>query len=356
MKGQTIQVYLQRLHLFKAVPLAVISMDESVVTVTQGSGDLWKFTGVQGGKGESPQGAMIEVHYRNASGPLLHRLYVEVYNRITVAVVVHAMTIGQIDDASIAPAGPSLSRSDIETLFNGVNDIWRAAGIQFEVESWLTEQIELRQAGTMDASEFSALTSTNRVPDKLNMYLVRSMTGAGIGWGAPSTALVVGEMMAGATYHQQPPEVVQAIAHEIGHFLSLMHPGTLSSNGDNLPNPAAGQTEDYAMQDYWSRRSLMYVATALWPTGSSLQPTVRQRGRQSDVGYGNIPYPSGGFKRSGGKMLCCKIVGSIKSSGKLSEISAARKIAFQHRSKSNENNNTAWNQNIDSKPGHGVFA
>lgn len=174
------------------------------------------------------------------------------------------------------------------------------------------------------------------------MYVVDAMIGGGIGWGARNTALVAAEQMHGAG-PSTPDQLVQTFAHEIGHFLGLWHPGTANSQGDNLPFPPQ-HPADHAMQDYWSRRSLMYVYTSLGPT-NPLAPNVRQRGRQMDVGNGWFV---------GGKMLCCKVVPQIISSANFSEIATSRGIAMVNQVI--ETRTTAWKSRIDAETGNGLFA
>lgn len=349
MAGETIQVRMARVHVASGVPLFLKSSDETVVKVRQLADDVVELTGVARTGGgvvvDDPRTSTVEVRYGSSDGQLLHRLFVEHYDPITVAVAVHLVSIGQKGHPEIPRVPPSLQRSKIEPIFDSINDIWRAAGIRFQVTQWLDDTVDLNQAGVMTVqgsiNEFNDVTGLNRKAAHLNMYVVDSMIGGGIGWGARNTALVAAEQMHGAG-PSTPDQLVQTFAHEIGHFLGLWHPGTANSQGDNLPFPPQ-HPEDHAMQDYWSRRSLMYVYTSLGPT-NPLAPNVRQRGRQMDVGNGWFV---------GGKMLCCKVVPKIVSSADRSEIATARGIGMLN--KVTQTRTTAWNSRIDTRTGDGLF-
>ncbi|VWB44446.1 M12 family metallo-peptidase [Burkholderia lata] len=349
MAGETIQVRMARVHVAGGAPLFLKSSDETVVKVRQLADDVVELKGFDGtdmNVDARPKKATIAVHYGGIDGTVLHRLHVEVYDPIEVAVALHLVSIGQRGNPEIPRVPPSLQRSKIEPVFESINKIWRAAGICFQVTQWLDDTIDLNQAGVMTVqgaiNEFNDVTGLNRKAAHLNMYVVDSMIGGGIGWGARNTALVAAEQMHGDR-PSSPDELVQTFAHEIGHFLGLSHPGTANSQGDNLPFPPQ-HPEDHAMQDYWSRRSLMYVYIGLGLT-NPLAPNVRQRGRQMDIGNG---------WRVGGKMLCCKVVTKIVSSEDKSEIATARGIAMLNQVI--QTRTTAWNSQNNTETGNGLFA
>ncbi|CAB3748255.1 hypothetical protein LMG29660_00828 [Burkholderia puraquae] len=347
MAGETIQVRMVRVHVAVGAPLFLKSSDEAVVKVRQLVDDVVELLGVGGGgKVAAPNTAAIEVRYGSPDGLVLHRLHVEVYDPIEVAVAVHLVAIGQKGHPEIPRVPPSLQRSKIEPIFDSINDIWRAAGVRFQVTQWLDDTIDLNQAGVMTVqgaiNEFTDVTGLNRKAGHLNMYVVNAMIGGGIGWGAKNTALVAAEQMHGG-HSSTHDELVQTFAHEIGHFLGLWHPGTAHSQGDNLPFPPQ-HPEDHAMQDYWSRRSLMYVYTSLGNI-DPLAPNVRQRGRQINIGNGWLV---------GGKMLCCKVVPKIISSANFSEIVTARGVAMLNQVI--QTRTTAWNSRSNTETGNGLFA
>lgn len=156
-------------------------------------------------------------------------------------------------------------------------------------------------------------------PRKLNLFFVSEIVGSGaIGYGSGGVAIVCAEKstyrVAGTTRPTltgTTQQQIQMIAHEIGHYMSLMHPGTKRAHGDNVP---------LQLEDYWSRRSIMYAYTSLnyqptWPDTSHHDGPCRQRGRQSDVGYGHYV---------GGPFLCCKPIPLLLTSSSNSEIKIAR--------------------------------
>lgn len=346
MSGERIEVRLERLHVSSSAPLFLKSTDESVVTV-QTSGDTVRLTGVTGaGKNVPPKKATIEVRYGGATGPVLRRLYVEVYDPIEVGVVVHFMSIGERGKPEVPRVAPPIHQAQLVPVFEKINSIWRAAGIRFEVVQWVNDTIDLAQAGAMQQGEFYEVTRKNSVPNRLNMYVVPAMVSGGIGFGYPEKGLVAADrMQGGATSTDE--QLLQTFAHEIGHFLGLWHPATFNPKGDEvvvkLPDRAE---ENHALEDYWSRRMLMYCYTGLNRTDVELTGTLRQRGRQSDVG--NDWYV-------GGKMLCCRVVPQIVSSKRASEIQTAREIALLNRVTS-PHTETAWSKYFDNNSGQGVFA
>jgi hypothetical protein len=318
---------------------------------------------------------VVEVRYGSSDGLLLHKLYVQVYAPIEVAVAVHFVSIGQKgrSEQDVPRIAPALSQSTIQQIFHGtpavtipataamhgINHIWRAAGIRFSVTRWLDETIDLHQAGAMTAAtvkdaagndvlihEFDAITNLNRLPNHLNMYVVDSMVGGGIGWGSKNTALVAADKMHGQTPSTRD-RLVQTFAHEIGHFLGLWHPATVNAKGDDVVTKIpGGPPENHALQDYWSRRMLMYCYTSLITTYGPLAATTRQLGRQSNVGNG---------WDVGGKMLCCQVVPKIVSSADKSEIETARAIALQNQVDSSTNTRASWNP-FEQKTDQGMFA
>ena len=373
--GHTVTLRLERLHMAYGVPLSVTSSDPGVVSVVERPGGLYKFTGVKGSEEAAPKQAVVEVRYGSSDGLLLHKLYVQVYAPIEVAVAVHFVSIGQKgrSEQDVPRIAPALSQSTIQQIFHGtpavtipataamhgINHIWRAAGIRFSVTRWLDETIDLHQAGAMTAAtvkdaagndvlihEFDAITNLNRLPNHLNMYVVDSMVGGGIGWGSKNTALVAADKMHGQTPSTRD-RLVQTFAHEIGHFLGLWHPATVNAKGDDVVTKIpGGPPENHALQDYWSRRMLMYCYTSLITTYGPLAATTRQLGRQSNVGNG---------WDVGGKMLCCQVVPKIVSSADKSEIETARAIALQNQVDSSTNTRASWNP-FEQKTDQGMFA
>jgi hypothetical protein len=364
MAGQTITVRLLRLHMAQEAmsKLSLVSTNERVVKIvgrtTDKMGEVVKLSGVPGSMSnnpEMPKEATIEVRYGGVKGPLVHRLSVQVYNPIEVAVAVHFVPIGQRNNEKIAPILPSLKRAEFEKIIDKINITWRAAGVRLHVTKWLTDApVYLTTAGAMTSNgsvnEFDDVTR-NRQSQHMNLYVVDSMIGGGIGWGAAKTALVAADQKHG-DQPSTPDALANVFAHEVGHFLGLWHPATRYSEGDNIAVTVTvtgkTHTERHNLEDLWSCRMLMYGYTRVVhaPYLLPLADDTRQRGRYSDIG--NSQYV-------GGKMLCCKTVPKIVSSFPFSEIVTARKIALLYPYAQPKGTTTGW-LSPNSKSGQGVFA
>ena len=347
MTGETIQVRMENLHISDSTSLNFVSSPPTAVQINR-NGDIIELTGLAGAgamKAE-PQTAKIEVRFGSDTGPLLGRLYVDVYDVITVATVVHSVSIGQSGHPEIVSVGPDLNNDHIETLLGGLNSIWNAAGIQFALadkefvekgtvrpwlnfpgnvfrsgENWLRETTTLSAVGSMKENEFEMIAILNQVDNCLNMFVVPSIEDGNIvalGKRGQGVALRSGSLGANS--------LSRIAAHEAGHFLNLSHPGTYSfkGNGDNV-TILDGVVHDISPQDYWSCRTLMYKSERLRDESvpDPLPNFVRQRRRQDDVGYGaGIP----------GTMLGCRKVSLIKTIQKESEIFRARTEALNYSS------------------------
>lgn len=325
-EGKTIELRLLRLHVGVSAKLVLRSTDESVVKVkiSEPVQGIVALTGVAGSDSADPTDAVIEVRFGSASGPVLHRLHVEVYKMIDVAVAVHFVAIGDRNNPSVPPIPPSWGKEDIKLLLDEASKIWQMAGIRFVATAWRDETVHLDQAGAMKKVEAPTVGELNRVTRHMNMYVAKATTGTpDIGWGGENWALLVAEQSQRGIGHGIEV-MAHTVAHEIGHFLGLLHPGTVNRKGDqHAVLVAGGSVESHMLEDYWSRRSLMYAAVGLMPAHIPLAATTRQRGRQMDIGYG-LGRP--------GYMLCCKVVPRIVSSNQKSEIATARGIALLNES------------------------
>ena len=326
MTGSVIQVGLDRVHVSPATALLLQSTDASVATATL-NGDVVEITGVAGaGPTAQAAAATINVCLDDESQTVLHRLYVQVYDPIVVAVAVHFVSIGKLgeSDDDVPPESPILNRESFFPILERVNNIWRAAGIQFNVNesAWLDERIDLAEVGVMrdTRDERHKVTDLNRADRHLNIYVVPNIGGAATGRTVSGIGVVVADHdKHGALVGEY--QLAQTVAHEIGHFLDLMHPGTKSSWGDEWDAPGG---ENHAMEDYWSRRMLMYGLPGL-KIEPDLPDKVRQRGRQRDVGNG---------EGRNGVMLCSRTVPAILSSSNHSEVEIARSAAKSYQVRS----------------------
>lgn len=327
MVGETIKVKLDRVHISPSAKLFFRSTDENIVKVDNNS-DVVELTGVTGsGSSEHPKEAQIEVRFSSENGPVLHRLYVEVYDEIKVAVTFHFVSIKSTTEAG---KKPELDKQKFQSFFEKVNEVWRSAGISFDVKEGGDKEITLEKAGAVRGEgEKNAVFGLDNESSFLKVFFVSSFDSPHLGSGRIGKGLLVAYHDQGSVDPLQDHVMIHVLAHEIGHVLGLNHPGTFDSNGDSISVEVLVNgfrvPEDHSLQDYWSRRMLMYTnGFELKSVNARVDVNVRQRGRQSDVGYGlgNI-----------GKMLCCRVVPQILSSTSDSEIVTARRAALIYQVK-----------------------
>lgn len=245
-------------------------------------------------KGESfagsvPKSADLEVRFGETDGPIIAKLHVCVFPTLLVSIQPIVVTVD--DSTGSGGAAPAI---DFSKVMQQVSAIWAPCAVEFDVKASSAFTIKLANANKVMLTDLNKVIAKKWQANTINVYIVEQLErffGLGISRAAhtsvglthpcvflgmkdditDSAGNVVGkDDRSGDTYH-----CANDVAHELGHFFSLMHPSDASG-------AAAGTWERF---DTWSMRFLMHnyntTHRGLPPQGSTEWPDF------NDFGYGD---------------------------------------------------------------------
>ncbi len=266
--GDTVHIKVRREDIDGTAKLFVTSSDTSVVTVTAPQGEL-AVDGIFSIKGLVDVISVpvkIQVHLGSATGPVLGEMEPHIFQLRQRRVVAHLVTINGTPTTR--------SKDTLVQLFQDVNVVWRAAGIEFlyNKDETLNDPINgFATAGTVSTNlhanpptwgEFSRVLNLRPDANAVNVYFVKSANEwTGLTFdnenARPNGYGVV--LVDNGNAHD--------LAHELGHFLDLdLHAG----------EDTAGH---HVRDDVDSERRMMFD----WDPLDNAQPAYRH-----DVGYGDL--------------------------------------------------------------------
>lgn len=314
MVGQTkVTVLFLRTEISTSAKLFAISSDTTVVRITSpvAPGLLHsdrtqniQFSAIAAGR------AVIEIRYNWVDGPVLGRLYVQVYPRIQIPMLVHLLAVNPVMAGGRLVSGgqPNVffskacaNRAErvarVTDFVTRANEPWVPHGIVFSIAGFVDTTWGLAQipSGTQNPTINEMLTagmnSPNRSAAAVNVFIVPSVaatiTGMGVStasaraWGlvAPAAAPpppAVQHFGSGLFLHSSSTATPQTIEHEMGHYMSLCAlPNLGHSTGDG--DLASSQA---LRDDLVSRRRLMYPVVSLLNAAPS--------NWRNNTGYGNL--------------------------------------------------------------------
>jgi hypothetical protein len=283
--GETVRVKIRRTGLDEAADLWVTSTDATIVSVTSpdhghlatGASATIHVRGHRG-SGTTPnvRTARLQVHFGNASGPVVGELMVWVLRRLTLDLTPHLVTIR-------GAVGSRASIADIPAIMRMARGIWRPCGIELTAGATRNEDLTFATAGVvadeptsgndMSGTEVARILNTRWIPDTINVYFVHRIgTEDTLGYGfarskiaryhLPNPGIIIADTDSAGTFARDVQSWASTVAHEVGHFLRLEHAGNRQS-----PN---------TLKDTWAHRMLMYNYSLL-SAGDFVQ----------DVGYGD---------------------------------------------------------------------
>lgn len=243
---------------------------------------------------DTTDGQRLFIRLGAVDGPILYEAEPHVFSPLTLNVQPHICTIHSAASAPGTGVAPQANGAaiDINRLRDGVNAVWQPAGVRFNFAAVRNETYFnyvrndfARWASSAAVGNEGHLVATNHVANQCNVYFIRYMQdslGVGVnrdtiaseGWTQPG--IIVGvegsqnaagtttstRSSAGAALYQ---ELINDLAHELGHYLSLQHV-------DNRNSPGRDDT--------FTRRCLMH------PNNLMPGPSGTNNVRANDAGYG----------------------------------------------------------------------
>jgi hypothetical protein len=303
-EGDTISIKVLREDIDATAPLFVTSTNPAMAAIAGasalGAGDVFRLEGVKDSKNVTVK---IQVHLGSAEGPVLGELEPHIFQRRQLRVRAHLVSINPPATGPDAASTTSRTAADLVPLFEGVNRIWRAAGIEFlynQAETRSGSISGFRNQGQMttnlggtppEFSEFSRLinlrdpvTGDRPDPNAINIYFIRAANEVqGLAFDNENPRPTGFGLIVTDTNN---PDPAQTTAHELGHYL----------DSDEHADEDAART--HVRDDIFSERRLMWG-----PADLNTNPGYRR-----DVGYGN--------NRSG-NLLTVKDLGADPNDGEL---------------------------------------
>jgi hypothetical protein len=280
-EGDTISIKVLREDIDATAPLFVTSTNPAMAAVTGASalaaGDVFRLEGVKDSKNVTVK---IQVHLGSDDGPVLGELEPHIFQRRQLRVRAHLVSINPPPTGPDAASTTAQTAASLVAVFEGVNRIWRAAGIEFlynQAETRSGSISGFRNQGQMttnlaasDFGEFSKLinltddvTKDKPDPNAINIYFIRAANEVqGLAFDNENPrptgfGIIIAD--------QNNPDPSQTTAHEIGHYL------------DNDPHADEDAADVHFRDDIVSERRLMWG-----PADLNTDP-----GYRSNVGYGN---------------------------------------------------------------------
>lgn len=300
MEGDSVRIRVvrQSLEASPSAKLYVVSSEPDVASVrSPPHGGLppsteadFEILARRGGEGIASRRVWMEIHAGSPRGPLLARLAVHLFRPMWLRVALHPVRIA-------GAGGEGTPSLDPTAVLEFLRATWRPCGIAILSGPPRPEAAVFARAGTVQDGPWSAsqglrnteldrLLGTGRIPEAINVYLVRRL-GSGSGSAgftrqAARAFQLCGPGIIAATEGEggkdrDPASVANDIAHQIGHFLGLDHPDRRSP-----PNER---------EDLWSRRRLMHPLNPLrgrdpWPAKDASGKPFTERPCSEDVGSG----------------------------------------------------------------------
>ena len=327
---ERVAVSLNRTEISLAAKLFAISMNPAIVEITNPtnpgllSGQRTQnieFKAIA--EGRTP----IEIRYNWPDGPVIGRLYVQVYSRIEIPIFIHLLGRVKTRSQPRRLLGKDCVNDRaaivwIEELFAMANETWMPHGIVLTPsgatvgEIWGDQQITSNaDPPTLHDILQAGMRSPNRLLNEVNVFVVPASNQSAAAAGVSTDYAVLTDYVEVLPLERPDPRtpdqtkrrvaanglylfsetpapsetIPQTIAHEIGHYMSLCRvPYHGHSTGDL--NVTGLATRD----DLVSRRRLMYD-----------EPVLEQSdfAWRNDTGYGTVNYPRVGVRGLAGSFI-----------------------------------------------------
>ncbi len=282
-----IKVRLSRETIENGVDIFATSSDTAKITVAWDGGNpelpntehMWIQIVALADSGGNPATEKVEIRHGAADGPVISELTVHIFEPLTVDVTPHVVTISRAVAGAVPAVAGTAPGAVIADIMTTVSAIWKPCGVTINIQPVENDAVDFATANIVSDTPFpgevNTLLGTNWIADTINVYIVRQIgtartLGYGISrasagtFGLVNPGIILAETDAGGTV-RDTQYWANDLAHEIGHFFRLWHPGR-----NEPPNE---------WQDSWSRRMLMHNFNR---TGGANPPNPRF----TDPGYG----------------------------------------------------------------------
>jgi hypothetical protein len=307
--GDVIRLKVVREDLDAGVPLFVSVTGNQVAIAQPAGGGPLPADGIFSVRSvsDTTTGSKILVHLGVAGGPVICEADAHVFTPNTLFITPHVCTIHSANAAAVAAGGGggqaptvngnALDDAQMTAIFDTiVSPIWRPAGVVFTVGTVQPEVFTGTDGFTRDnvalqgTTQIQTVMARNRQAGTCNIYFLHTtdqFLGLGLNFearavlGANNSGILIGVngflrangafRARGSTGADLVHEIGNDVAHEIGHFLELLH----ADNTDGFP----GRVDTY------NRRFLMHPNNLLPP---AVTPPTGAPPRFNDIGYGQV--------------------------------------------------------------------